>query len=672
MQRHALFILFALLSSLAFAQPWEQDDAVFNPSGVPSFTFSQPRFADLDADGDMDMLLGNTNRSPLYMVNSGTAASPAFVPGNDITADISSLDAEVGVCADMDADGDLDLVTGGYTGLHFFQNTGTAASPVFAELEGYFAGVSVGSNPVPALADMNADGAPDLVVGLSEDGGVRLYWNTGTASAGQFIQTSMQEIGDVGLYAYPTIRDLDDDGDQDILCGRDNYGFIYYQNTGTATAGDWQPNSTVFAGLGGSTYWNSPELVDLTGDGLYDLVFGTASGPLLYYVNTGTTAAPAWTQNTTLFGGVLDVGGASNPVFFDFDGDGDLDMISGSQLGYIKYFQNTGTAAAPAWEQDDSYFAGIDHSIYVAIAIGDVNGDGLPDAIVGDLNGGLYYHRNTGDGFVEETGYLTNVSLGGWSAPRLLDMDGDGDLDIAAGNEAGNLAYLQNSGNPHAPNWSVVTGYFGNIDVGSDCVPTFGDVDDDGDWDMVTGNLSGDLRCYIHDGASWTQDNTWVSGISTDQNATPALADLDADGDLDLTLGDYDGTFSYYRNLRPIEDTLNPPRNLTAQLEEAVTLAWEAPAEGSTSPFARYNVYLGDSLLGTTTDLVWTLADLTPGTAYTASVTAQYEAGESEPVTVTFTLNIYNAPQNLQAEVLAECLRLTWEAPQGSTDIPMR
>jgi len=121
-------------------------------------------------------------------------------------------------------------------------------------------------------------------------------------------------------------------------------------------------------------------------------------------------------------------------------------------------------------------------------------------------------------------------------------------------------------------------------------VTSFGDVDDDGDWDMVTGNLSGDLRCYIHDGASWTQDNTWVSGISTDQNATPALADLDADGDLDLTLGDYDGTFSYYRNLRPIEDTLNPPRNLTAQLEEAVTLAWEAPAEGSTSPFARYNV----------------------------------------------------------------------------------
>ncbi|NLH23332.1 MAG: hypothetical protein GX474_02320, partial [Bacteroidales bacterium] len=57
-------------------------------------------------------------------------------------------------------------------------------------------------------------------------------------------------------------------------------------------------------------------------DGQYDLVYGTASGPLQYYVNNGTAQNPSWQQNTALFGGVLDVGGASNPVFYDFDGAG--------------------------------------------------------------------------------------------------------------------------------------------------------------------------------------------------------------------------------------------------------------------------------------------------------------------------------------------------------------
>jgi len=384
-------------------------------------------------------------------------------------------------------------------------------------------------------------------------------------------------------------------------------------------------------------YWNSPDLVDLNNDGLYDLVFGTASGPLQYYVNTGTASNPVWQQNMSLFGGVIDVGGASSPVFYDWDADGDLDMISGSQMGDIKFYHNIGTPNAPAWQADHAYFASIDHSIYAAVAIGDVNGDNLPDAIVGDLNGQLFYHRNTGIGFFYESFYLTNISLGGWSVPRLLDMDGDGDLDLVAGNEAGNIFYYANQGTPTAPNWLLESTYFGTIDVGTNCSPTIADIDYDGDWDFLAGDMWGDLKCYLWQGLGWGQNTTLFAGITTDQNAAPALVDLDQDGDLDLVLGDYDGTLKFYRNLMYSAAVLNPPLNPVATSGAEIMVTWETPTAGSTSPFEHYNIYLDGVLFTSTTESYWIFTGLTIGQNYTVWITAQYVAGESVPAVIHIT-----------------------------------
>jgi len=185
------------------------------------------------------------------------------------------------------------------------------------------------------------------------------------------------------------------------------------------------------------------------------------------------------------------------------------------------------------------------------VAIGDVNNDGLPDAIVGDLNGGLYYHRNTGEGFVEESSYLQSVALGDWSCPRLIDMDNDDDLDIVAGNENGNLFYFSNEGTADEPDWQEVPGYFGSIDVGMNCVPTLGDVDFDGDPDLLCGNISGNLKYYENTGENWVLNSETFMGISGGQNTAPALADLDGDGDVDLTLGQYSGIFNYFENQNP-------------------------------------------------------------------------------------------------------------------------
>jgi hypothetical protein len=538
------------------AQYWQQNDLIFNPSGIPSVSFSQPRFADLDGDGDLDLILGSIDEPPLYFENTGTPTAPDFQAGPDLFTGVSGLDAEVGVCADMDADGDLDLVTGGYTGLHLFENTGDSAVAEFAEAEDFFSGLTEYAYPIPTLADMDADGDQDLLLGLSESGQLRFYTNAGRPDSAVFRQSQSEFWYDVGLYAYPWLADLDNDGDTDLLTGRDATGFYYYRNISDSTARLWQSDHSLFAGLAATTYWNSPCLVDLTGDGLKDLIYGTADGPLNYYINTGSPDIPVWTADQALFGGVLDAGGASSPFLFDLDGDGDLDLVSGSQLGGIEYFRNIGSPLAPAWEPDHTPFSSIDHSIYSSITLGDTDGDSLADAVVGDLSGQLFFHRNTGSGFVYDAGVLEDIDLGDTSVPRLVDMDGDGDLDLVAGNEDGLLFYFHNSGTPDSADWQETPGFFDGIDVGSHCSPTLADFDSDGDIDLFTGDLFHEVQYFENVDGDWEEDPSQTAGIWAGQNAAPALGDLDGDGDLDLAVGNYDGTFNYFENTR---STFAPP-----------------------------------------------------------------------------------------------------------------
>jgi VCBS repeat protein/type IX secretion system substrate protein len=541
-----IFISFTL--TILQAQPWQQNDAIFNPSGIPSLSFSQPRFADVDADNDFDLILGGVNDRPLFFENIGSVANPSFQAGVDIFSHVASLDAEMGVFHDLDNDGDLDFICGGFTGLNFYDNIGDSSSPSLQKVNLFFAGLVVGSNPVPTLTDMDADSDLDLLVGLSENGSLKYFPNSGSPDSAIYLEANSQTWYDVGLYAYPYFSDLDNDGDFDLMVGKDIHGFSYYKNIGDSSAWQWQDASFLFAGLGSATYWNSPCLVDLTNDNKNDLIYGTASGPLNYYRNTGSATSPSWSVNTSLFGGVLDVGGASSPCLIDFDFDGDFDILSGVQLGSPKYYRNIGTPAAPAWQANHSYFSSISHSIYLAVTAGDVNGDSLPDVVAGDLNGHLFFHQNTGIGFMYDSTTFDGIDLGDWSAPKLFDMDYDNDFDIVAGNDAGNLFYFENSGSPDSASWQEISGYFGTIDVGSNCVPALGDIDSDGDMDIFTGDISHNIQFFRNDSGTWTEDPTVVSGITAGQNAAPALADLDNDGDLDLIIGNYDGTFNYYEN----------------------------------------------------------------------------------------------------------------------------
>ncbi|MFA6596292.1 MAG: FG-GAP-like repeat-containing protein [Ignavibacteriaceae bacterium] len=558
----ALLLLIVFFFSLqpVNAQPWVEDNHMFNPTGIPSLSFSQPRFYDLDGDGDLDMILGNTMQGPLYFKNIGNKTTPKFLLDASVFESVNSLNAEMGVCVDIDNDGDLDFITGGYTGLHLYENVGSNTNPDFIESANVFGLLNVGENPIPTLADMDGDGDLDLAVGLSEDGGVKYYPNTGSATVPAYLESSAVKWFDVGLYAYPYFCDLDKDGDNDLLVGKDDYGIKYYENIGNATTFNLSDRSFLFQTVGTTTYWNSGAIVDLSGDGKNDLLFGTASGQIYYYTNSGTNTAPTWKENTSVFGGTIDIGGASSPVLFDFDGDGDLDLISGSQSGNIKYFENIGTSVLPAWRENSAFLTNVKHSIYSAAAVGDLNNDSLPDLIVGDFTGQLYLHLQTASGFpVVSTAMAINA--GGFACPRLIDFDKDGDLDLILGKDDGTLSFYENIGTAESAEWLEVQNFFGSIDVGSDAVPTLCDYDKDGDYDLIAGNISGEVKFFYNNTFEWVEDTSVTSTIIVDQNAAPACADLDGDGDFDLVMGNYEGTFSYFKNQNPTDaksETVTP------------------------------------------------------------------------------------------------------------------
>ncbi|HVN37584.1 MAG TPA: FG-GAP-like repeat-containing protein [Myxococcota bacterium] len=580
-ERYGRFLYFENTGSPT-APAFVQRTGTANPfNGLDAGDISAPAFADLDGDGDFDMMSGNLAGTFVYYKNVGTATAPAFQLQTGTNRPLGDIDVgsySVPRFADLDGDGDLDLVVGNrdatFGALRYFENLGFPTQPAFGNGEllsiaNPLADTNLGpyANAFPAFGDFDGDGDFDLVVGNSSNSlhyfknlrGQLLVARTGTANP-------LNGFSAGAYHAAPAFGDLDGDGDVDMISGNVSGTFTYFQNTGNVLnpAAFVQRTGTANP-LNGLTVGVSsvPTLGDIDGDGDLDLIAGEGLGTFLYFQNTGTKLAPAFVQRTGTANPMngVDVGTQAAPFLVDVDGDGDLDLIAGRYTGDILYFENTGTKLTPHFVQRTggaNPFNGIDVGVYSRPALRDVDGDGDLDLVVGESLGEFFYFENTGSrtlpAYVARTGTanpLNGQDVLTFSGPALVDLDGDGDLDVVAGGSYGTFFFYENALVRPTPRYVGPNPVpFDGTDVGSFSSPAAGDLDGDGDPDFVASTSFGDGSIhYFQNIGSAVQpvvvERTGTAnpfnGLNAGFNARLALADVDADGDLDLISGQNSG-----------------------------------------------------------------------------------------------------------------------------------
>jgi Ca2+-binding RTX toxin-like protein len=297
------------LSQPSFAQA----TGTANPfDGIDVGSASAPTLADLDGDGDLDAVVGEFDGTLKYFLNTGSATAPAFTEQTGTANPFNGVDVgffSASTLADLDGDGDLDAVVGEGGGtLKYFLNTGSTAVPVFVEQTGAanpFDGIAVGGSSTPALADLDGDGDLDAVVGQNLGGTLNYLLNTGSSTAPVFVeQTGAANPFNGTLQrsnAAPALVDLDGDGDLDAVVGDRDGRLSTFLNTGSSTAPTFVEQTSAtnpFNGIVSAIPYSAPTLADLDGDGDIDAVVGDTSGGLRTFLNTPAAGIPI-TVNVT-------------------------------------------------------------------------------------------------------------------------------------------------------------------------------------------------------------------------------------------------------------------------------------------------------------------------------------------------------------------------------------
>jgi hypothetical protein len=527
--------------------------------------FSKPAFVDIDADGDLDVCVGDKDGKIRLFQNEGTAQDPRWKLFADLH-DSTIGERSFPTFADIDADGDCDLFVGNREGrICFFRNDGSADSPLWTRVSDYYDSVDVGSESAPILVDIDADSDLDLFVG-KENGTLSFYRNLGTEDAPEWDLVS-ENYGsiDVGACSTPAFVDLDADGDFDLLMGEENGNINFYRNIGNRTSPDWELISDNYSSIRAGKR-SSPAFGDIDGDSDLDLLIGQDEGRVLFFKNEGTVYLPWWAPVTEnyLF---IDFGTHCTPALVDIDGDGDMDLFSGEYEGNINFYRNDKAFPVPCWSKiTESYFA-IEADDHSSPAFADIDGDGDKDLFVGRKDGKLDFYENIGTTESALWKLIPHqydfIDVGGYASPAFADMDDDEDLDLLVGQTHGKVYFYRNDGTPQLASWTTVSDDFESIDVGWYGAPTFGDMDQDGDPDFLVGNDEGRIYFYRNDGTSedfaFVLVSDFCDSIDVGERGTPALCDFDSDGDPDLFIGESNGGLHYYRNL-----TLNSIRGIVS------------------------------------------------------------------------------------------------------------
>ncbi|WP_324673669.1 FG-GAP-like repeat-containing protein [Hymenobacter sp. GOD-10R] len=561
--------------------------------------------ADVDNDGDLDLLTVNPSNSTVSIrLNNGqgTFSGTYYVTVTGTPVDIAA--------ADVDGDGDLDFITANGNGAPTFpvfsrnvgvqlnNGNGTFAPAPDLVVNGYTTSV--------ATADIEGDGDLDLLISYSNGVALRLNNGTGTFSGNQDVSTS---AGPQRVIAV----DVDNDGDLDLLTPNStndvsvrlnqnatpstpvqvtavsptrnaravarttdvavsfNYALsnttgtqqalrVFSQQAGgkkagTATANDntltfnsnadFKPGETVFTTV-------RPDVVTSSNFTLltpHVFQFTTATSPSAGRFGAGSEVSVSGPNSTP-----------ASVATGDVDGDGDLDLLTANQ--------GTNSVSVRLNNGGGTFSGTLEVSVGLApltLVLGDVDGDGdLDFATANGLStagkGTVSIRLNNGNGtFAIGQEILNGVRFNGYgNGLALNDMDGDGDLDVVTSSPLDQYSatgvtsvHLNNGDGTFTGGAVLVTTSPFPKDI------AVGDVDNDGDLDILTANAT-DVSVRLNYGLGTFGGSQQVAVSSSPLEL--ALGDLDGNGTLDLVTANSSNSLSIRLNTNGIfGGTLNLP-----------------------------------------------------------------------------------------------------------------
>ena len=443
--------------------------------------------------------------------------------------------------------------------------------------------------PRPHLVDIDGDGDLDLFV-QEYSNQVMFFEQVGTAAEPRYLwRTDSYKDLEVGEWYH--FADVDTDGDFDLLSEQRFSLIRFWRNNGGFDEPEFELVTETLLDTAKEVVFsdrqNIPKVGDIDCDGRLDLMLGRLEGTITRYEADGVddTGAPKFRhvtdnfQNIEIIGQVLgnnlaSLHGANTMALEDIDGDRDLDLFWGDffEPGLL-YIENTGSCTTPSLRSEPEPFPlnnPILTSGYNAPAFGDIDGDFDNDLLVGVLGGAYNPNSTTIDNFLhlEQTApnsfevktrrYVSNIDLGSETFPSFADLDGDGDQDMLVGNKiqpddnlTGKLFRFENIGTSTEPKF-ILRGIVPEFTGAYHYAPAFGDLDSDGDLDILMGTWRDELMLVINDGQvtepNWTIADSAIVKLTRGRNATPTLGDIDDDGDLDLFIGESSGDINFYRN----------------------------------------------------------------------------------------------------------------------------
>jgi len=542
------------------------------------FNTPRPQFVDIDGDEDPDLFV-QENTDQLIFFESQVQEGVARMRWKTDRFQKINI-GEWFRFVDLDQDGDFDLIAEQpYSYLRYYRNEGSAEQPDFKlatdtlkDIQGK--PIFSDRQNIPNVTDIDCDDRLDLFIGRL-DGTVMRYESRGVDSRNiprfELINRRFEGIEIVKqfgtLHGANTMAfvDIDNDGDQDLFWG-DFFepSLLLIENEGTCGNPDLQGDPQPFPisdPLQTSGY-NAPTFGDLNQDGNMDLFVGVLGGAYnanktlaenFYHYQQGNDGR--FKLRTRQFLNTIDIGIESIPALGDLDGDGDMDLLLANKIdpdnrktSIVYKYENDATDGTPSFHLTGTL--DLPDAYHYAPALGDLNGDGRDDLLLGTWKGRVAYYENTKRGFELVNKSIVALNRGSNSLPALGDIDSDGDLDLIVGASGGEIHLYRNEGTADKPEFVWENGAFPGIKAEHRSAPELHDFDGDGDLDLFVGSKIDGMLFFRNTGTPNRpvfEPAPTPDSMKAPRLAAPRFTDLDNDGQAELLIGGQGGGLLYYK-----------------------------------------------------------------------------------------------------------------------------